>query len=210
MSAAQQPCKELASDKHCCQYNIFEDIAMLQCTWLLSCALKSSRHADGSWGSGGSYPYPDPYNLKGSVSTAFVVWKYLHVLRSIWFSILMKHKWIWNLSVILAYFLYSYRLWCVQKLLRGRTAERKGDSTWRTWYKQTLRMYYSRWPISWLIPEMQYPVIYIIYFEIIKPLNINYNFKALFSHSLTEPAPRWGIQPNAPRWGGGVDSAPPA
>ena len=25
------------------------------------------------------------------------------------------------------------------------------------------------------------------------------------------PAPRWGIQPNAPRWGGGgADSAPPA
>ena len=22
------------------------------------------------------------------------------------------------------------------------------------------------------------------------------------------PAPRWGIQPNAPRWGGGADSAP--
>ena len=30
---------------------------------------------------------------------------------------------------------------------------------------QTLRVYYSRWPISWLIPEMQYPVIHIIKFS---------------------------------------------
>ena len=30
--------------------------------------------------------------------------------------------------------------------------------------KQTLRVYHSRRLISWLIPEMQYPVIYIIKF----------------------------------------------
>ena len=86
-----------------------------------------------------------------------------HVLRSIWFYVLMKQKCIWNFS--LCYFslfcFYSYRLRCVQKLSRGRTVERKSDSTRRPWYKQTLRMYHSRWPISWLIPEKQYPVIFV-------------------------------------------------
>ena len=82
------------------------------------------------------------------------------VLRSNWFYVLMKQEWIWNLS--LCYF----SLFCFY--LTGydaRTAERKNDSTWRTWYKQTLRVYHSRRPISWLIPEMQYPVIYIIKFS---------------------------------------------
>ena len=55
---------------------------------------------------------------------------------------------------------------CVEAIaMRGRTAERKSDSTRRTWYKQTLRMYYSPWLISLLIPEKQYPVIYIIQFS---------------------------------------------
>ena len=82
------------------------------------------------------------------------------VLRSNWFYVLMKQKLIWNLS--LCYF----SLFCFY--LSGydaRTAERKSDSTWRTWYKQTARVYHSRRPISWLIPEMQYPVIYIIKFS---------------------------------------------
>ena len=80
-------------------------------------------------------------------------------LRSNWFYVLMKQKLIWNLS--LCYF----SLFCFY--LPGydaRTAERKSDSTWRTWYKQTARVYHSRRPISWLIPETQYPVIYIIKF----------------------------------------------
>ena len=82
------------------------------------------------------------------------------VLRTNWFYVLMKQKLIWNLS--LCYF----SLFCFY--LSGyddRTAERKSDSTWRTWYKQTARVYHSRRPISWLIPEMQYPVIYIIKFS---------------------------------------------
>ena len=82
------------------------------------------------------------------------------VLRSNWFYVLMKQKLIWNLS--LCYF----SLFCFY--LSGydaRTAERKSDSTWRTWYKQTARVYHSRRPISWLFPEMQYPVIYIIKFS---------------------------------------------
>ena len=82
------------------------------------------------------------------------------VLRSNWFYVLMKQKLIWNLS--LCYF----SLFCFY--LSGydaRTAERKSDSTWRTWYKQTARVYHSRRPISWLIPEMQYPVIYVIKFS---------------------------------------------
>ena len=81
-------------------------------------------------------------------------------LRSNWFYVLMKQKWIWNLS--LCYF----SLFCFY--LTGydaRTAERKSDSTWRTWYKQSLRVYHSRRTISWLIPEMQYPVIYVIKFS---------------------------------------------
>ena len=61
--------------------------------------------------------------------------------------------------VILAYFVFTLTGY------DGRTAEGKSDSTWRTWYKQTLRVDYSRWPISWLIPEMQYPIIYIIKFS---------------------------------------------
>ena len=82
------------------------------------------------------------------------------VLRSHWFYVLMKQKLIWNLS--LCYF----SLFCFY--LSGydaRTAKRKSDSTWRTWYKQTARVYHSRRPISWLIPEMQYPVIYMIKFS---------------------------------------------
>ena len=82
------------------------------------------------------------------------------VLRSNWFYVFMKQKLIWNLS--LCYF----SLFCFY--LSGydaRTAERKSDSTWSTWYKQTARVYHSRRPISWLIPEMQYPVIYIIKFS---------------------------------------------
>ena len=82
------------------------------------------------------------------------------VLRSNWFYVLLKQKLIWNLS--LCYF----SLFCFY--LSGydaRTAERKSDSTWRTWYKQTARVYHSRRPISWLIPKMQYPVIYIIKFS---------------------------------------------
>ena len=82
------------------------------------------------------------------------------VLRSNWFYVLMKQKLIWNLS--LCYF----SLFCFY--LSGydaRTAERKSDSTWRTWYKQTARVYNSRRPISWLFPEMQYPVIYITKFS---------------------------------------------
>ena len=61
--------------------------------------------------------------------------------------------------VILAYFVFTNTGY------DDRTAERKNDSTWRTWYKQTLRVYYSHRPISWLIPEMQYSVIYIIKFS---------------------------------------------
>ena len=61
--------------------------------------------------------------------------------------------------VILAYFVFTVT-GC-----DDQTAERKSDSTWRTWYKQTLRVYYSRRPISWLIPEMQYSVIYIMKFS---------------------------------------------
>ena len=99
-------------------------------------------------------------NLKGVCLLHLLSENIFPVLRSKWFYVLMKQKWIWNLS--LCYF----SLFCFY--LTGydaRTAERKSDSTWRTWYKQTLRVYHSRRPISWLIPEMQYPVIYIIKFS---------------------------------------------
>ena len=100
------------------------------------------------------------YVLKGVCLLHLLSENIFPVLRSNWFYVLMKQKVTWNLS--LCYF----SLFCFY--LSGydaRTAERKSDSTWRTWYKQTARVYHSRRPISWLIPEMQYPVIYIIKFS---------------------------------------------
>ena len=99
-------------------------------------------------------------SLKGMCLLHLLSENIFTVLRSNWFYVLMKQKRICNLS--LCYFsLFCFYLTGYD----GRTAERKSDSTWRTWYKQTLRVYYSRRPISWLIPEMQYPVIYIIKFS---------------------------------------------
>ena len=83
----------------------------------------------------------------------------LHVLRCIWFYVLMKQKWTWNLS------LYYFGLFCFYSCQLWWSNGWEEYSTWRRWYKQTLRVYYSRWPISWLIPEMQFPVIYIIKFS---------------------------------------------
>ena len=60
--------------------------------------------------------------------------------------------------VILAYFVFTLPV-MMAELLSG------SDLTWRTWYKQILRVHNSRRPISCLIPEMQYPVIYIIKFS---------------------------------------------
>ena len=105
-------------------------------------------------------PPPTGRGLKGVCLLHLLSENIFPVLRSTWFYVLMKQKWIWNLS--LCYF----SLFCFY--LSGydaRTAERKSDSTWRTWYKQTLRVYHFCRPISWLIPEMQYPVIYIIKFS---------------------------------------------
>ena len=72
------------------------------------------------------------------------------VLRSNWFYVLMKEKWIWNLS--LCYFsLFCFYLTGYD----GRTAERKSDSTWRTWtnfegisFPQTNQLANSRDAIS--------------------------------------------------------------
>ena len=98
--------------------------------------------------------------LKGVCLLLLLCENIFPVLISNWFYVLLKQKWIWNLS--LCYFsLFCFYLTGYD----GRTAERKSDSTWRTWYKQTLRVYHSRRPISWLIPDMQYPVIYIIKFS---------------------------------------------
>ena len=89
-----------------------------------------------------------------------------HVVRSNWFYALMKwKKWIWILLLcyICLFSFYSYQLWYVQMLLRG-------PNCWEEkWFysvhvTQTLRMYYSCWPISWLIQEPQNPVIYICLF----------------------------------------------
>ena len=44
------------------------------------------------------------------------------------------------------------------ELLRGKVIQLGARDT------NKLRVHYSRRPISWLIPEMQYPVIYIIKF----------------------------------------------
>ena len=75
------------------------------------------------------------------------------VLRSNWFYVLInKNGFETSNYVILAYFVFT-----LGTGYDGRTAERKSDSTWRTWCKQTLRVYHSRRPISWLIPEVQYP-----------------------------------------------------
>ena len=103
---------------------------------------------------------PPGIGLKGVCLLHLLSENIFPVLRSNWFYVLMKQKWIWNLS--LCYFsLFCFYLTGYD----GRTAERKSDSTWRTWCKQTLRVYHSRRPISWLILEMQYPVIYIIKFS---------------------------------------------
>ena len=99
-------------------------------------------------------------SLKGSVSIAFVVWKYFSCIKKHLILCFDETKMdLKPLIMLLAYFVLTLTGY------DGLTAVRKSDSTWRMWYNQTFRVYYSHRPISWLIPEMQYPVIYIIKFS---------------------------------------------
>ena len=65
--------------------------------------------------------------------------------------------------VILAYSVFTLPV-MMPELLSRKVIQLRARDKQQTW----LRVYHSRRPISWLIPEMQYPVIYIIKFQITK------------------------------------------
>ena len=101
--------------------------------------------------------------FKGSVSTAFVVWKYFSCVKEHLILCFAETKMGLKPLIMLfspvSFLLLSVMI-CAAVIARPNCWEEK-------WFNsahviQTLRMYYSCWPISWLIPDRKNHVIYVL------------------------------------------------
>ena len=96
-----------------------------------------------------------------TTNTAFVVWKYFSCIKKPLILRFDKTKMVLKPLIMLFYpILFSLLPVMMAELLRRKVIQLGARDTNKLW-----GCINSRWPISWLIPEMQYSVIYIIKFS---------------------------------------------